>query len=92
MASAHLHSIELKDKYLHNFNLQFMSEEEALVLNQMLNGKPIPQNKMEVLNSLKGLMADMIRNASNKNNMFPQIKAQRESEAEEVEAEVVSEE
>lgn len=60
MASSHVHSIKRDDgTYYHLYNILFMNTSELEVLALSLSGKPIPTDKIEILNNLKSHMIKM---------------------------------
>lgn len=68
MASGHLHSVHLEnDKYHHVFNLMFMTDDEVFVIQQSLQGKPIPQERLAALNNVKKSVDEIINMAIVKN-------------------------
>jgi hypothetical protein len=89
MAADHLHSIRLENgKYHHLFNLDFMVESEVQILQMALNGKPIPSDKVDVLNGLKTVVDRMMGVAATKNEKAQQQIEAAANNAKEVEAEV----
>ena len=76
MAVDHVHSVKLENgNYHHLFNLGYMSEDEIQMLQIALDSKPIPTDKIDVLNGLRITVNKMISIAIAKNE-----KAQEETE------------
>jgi len=64
MANGHVHSVYLENgKYHHLFNLLFMTYQEIEMMNLLLNGKPIPQDKLVIINSIKKSVEEMVNKA-----------------------------
>ena len=68
MASIHVHSVKSASGFLtHLYNLQFMSDNEVLVLKNLVDNKPINTNDLETLGSIKSSINKMLIIAAEKN-------------------------
>ena len=53
MASSHVHSVREENGFHHLFNLMFMTVPEIETIGLALSAKPIPVDKIDILNNLK---------------------------------------
>lgn len=67
MASTHLHSVKLQEGFHHIYNIQFINEDELMVIFNSLNGTPIPVEKQPILDDLKRAISELIMLTRNKN-------------------------
>lgn len=62
--NGHVHSVKLENgNYYHLFALQYMNVDEISVLQSLLNGQAVEQNKLPSLNSLKKSVEEIINMA-----------------------------
>jgi len=73
MASGHLHSVKLDDKFHHLYNLQYMDSDEIMVIYNSLNGVPIPIEKQPSLDGLKKVISELILSTRNKDKEFKKV-------------------